>query len=75
MVEPAEVKNGAPRGSGALWNDNADNPGKWPLVKADNPVGEWNTFRIRMIGSSPDAAPASIPRGITTAATSRGGAR
>jgi hypothetical protein len=48
---PREVKNGAPKGSGALWNDNPDNPGKWPLVKADNPVGEWNTFRIKMIGS------------------------
>jgi hypothetical protein len=46
---PNEVRNGAPRGSGALWNDNADNPGKWPLVKADNPVGEWNTFLIKMI--------------------------
>jgi hypothetical protein len=45
------VRNGAPKGSGALWNDNDDNPGKWPLVKADNPVGEWNTFRIKMIGS------------------------
>jgi 3-keto-disaccharide hydrolase len=48
---PREVQNGAPKGSGALWNDKADNPGKWPLVKADNPVGEWNTFRIKMIGS------------------------
>jgi hypothetical protein len=48
---PKEVGNGAPRGSGALWNDNADNPGKWPLAKADRPVGEWNTFRIRMIGN------------------------
>ena len=48
---PREVKNGAPRGSGALWNDNPDNPGKWPLVKADNPVGSWNTFHIKMIGS------------------------
>jgi Domain of Unknown Function (DUF1080) len=48
---PREVRNGAPRGSGALWNNNADNPGKWPLVKADNPVGTWNTFRIKMIGS------------------------
>jgi hypothetical protein len=47
---PREVKNGAPRGSGALWNNGADNPGKWPLVKADRAVGEWNTFRIRMIG-------------------------
>jgi hypothetical protein len=48
---PKEVKNGAPKGSGALWNDNDDNPGKWPLVKADNPVGTWNTFHIKMIGS------------------------
>lgn len=48
---PREAKNGAAKGSGALWNDNPDNPGRWPLVKADNPVGQWNTFRIRMIGS------------------------
>ena len=47
---PREVKNGAPRGSGALWNNNADNPGKWPLVKADNPIGQWNTFRVKMVG-------------------------
>ena len=48
---PHEVKNGAAKGSGALWNNNPENPGKWPLVKADNPVGEWNAFRIRMVGS------------------------
>jgi hypothetical protein len=48
---PREVKNGAPRGSGALWNNNPDNPGKWPLVKADNPVGQWNTFKIKMVGT------------------------
>jgi hypothetical protein len=48
---PREVRNGAPKGSGALWNDKDDNPGKWPLVKADNPVGAWNTFHIKMIGS------------------------
>jgi hypothetical protein len=47
---PREVRNGAAKGSGALWNNNDDNPGKWPLVKADNPVGEWNTFRIKMVG-------------------------
>ena len=48
---PREVRNGAPRGSGSLWNDNIGNPGKFPLVKADNPVGSWNTFRIKMIGT------------------------
>jgi 3-keto-disaccharide hydrolase len=47
---PREVQNGAPKGSGALWNDNPENPGKWPLVKADNPVGQWNTFKIKMVG-------------------------
>lgn len=35
-------------GSGGLFN-NKRNPSK-PLVKADRPIGEWNTFRIRMIG-------------------------
>ena len=37
-----------PEGSGGLYN-NQKNPRK-PLVKADNPIGEWNTFRIIMIG-------------------------
>ena len=46
-----EQKNGAGKGSGALWNNNDDNPGKWPLVKADNPVGEWNTLRIKIVGT------------------------
>jgi hypothetical protein len=46
-----EAANGVEKGSGALWNNNADNPGKWPLVKADNPVGQWNTLRVRMVGS------------------------
>ena len=44
-------KHGANKGSGALWNNGKDHPGKWPLVLADKPVGQWNTFRIRMIGS------------------------
>jgi hypothetical protein len=35
-------------GSGGLWN-NQKNPNQ-PLVKADNPVGEWNTFHIIMKG-------------------------
>jgi hypothetical protein len=50
-ANPREQRNGADRGSGGLWNNNPDNPGRWPLVKADRPVGEWNTFRIRMTGS------------------------
>jgi hypothetical protein len=47
---PREVRNGAEKGSGALWNNKPENPGKFPLVKADNPVGQWNTLKIRMIG-------------------------
>ncbi len=39
---------GAEVGSGGLYN-NQKNPSK-PLVRADNPVGEWNTFRIKMTG-------------------------
>jgi len=35
-------------GSGGLYN-NKQNPSK-PTAKADRPVGEWNTFRIRMVG-------------------------
>lgn len=35
-------------GSGGLYN-NQKNPSK-PLVVADRPVGEWNTFWIRMVG-------------------------
>ncbi len=49
--DSGQFQNGNQRGSGALWNNSNDNPGKWPLVKADNPTNEWNTFRIRMIGS------------------------
>ncbi|MDD8026930.1 MAG: DUF1080 domain-containing protein [Acidobacteriota bacterium] len=37
-----------PEGSGGLYN-NQKNP-KNPLVKADRPIGEWNTFYIKMIG-------------------------
>ena len=37
-----------PEGSGGLYNNKAG-PAK-PLLPADNPVGEWNTFYIRMGG-------------------------
>ncbi len=42
---------GADKGSGGLWNNSPGAPGKEPLVRADRPFGEWNTFRIIMIGS------------------------
>lgn len=38
------------KGSGGLWNNAKGSPGKQPLVKADNPIGEWNTFHIIMVG-------------------------
>ncbi|HNQ24596.1 MAG TPA: DUF1080 domain-containing protein [Phycisphaerae bacterium] len=37
-----------PDGSGGLYN-NQRNAAK-PLAVADKPIGEWNTFRIRMVG-------------------------
>ena len=46
-----EFANGANKGSGALWNNSADAPGKFPLVLADKPAGEWNKFRIVMVGA------------------------
>ena len=41
---------GADKGSGGLWNNSAGAAGKDPLVLADKPFGEWNRFRITMIG-------------------------
>jgi hypothetical protein len=37
-------------GSGGLWNNKRDTPGQKPLVNADKPVGEWNSFHITMVG-------------------------
>jgi hypothetical protein len=37
-----------PEGSGGLYN-NKIHPSK-PLLKADNPIGAWNTFYIEMVG-------------------------
>jgi len=50
-TEKAKFNIGADKGSGALWNNSAGAPGKDPLVKADKPFGEWNHFRIIMVGS------------------------
>jgi len=43
----AKWDRGAQKGSGGLWNNKQN--GKDPLVKADKPIGEWNTFYIKMI--------------------------
>ncbi len=41
---------GADKGSGGLWNNSKDAPGKDPSVLADKPFGEWNQFRIVQVG-------------------------
>jgi hypothetical protein len=46
--DPNQLKNGCDKGSGSLWN-NQKNP-RFPNVVADNPIGEWNTFHIKMVG-------------------------
>lgn len=39
------------KGSGGLYNNSAAARGKDPLVVADRPLGQWNTFRIQMVGA------------------------
>ncbi|MEA1875294.1 MAG: family 16 glycoside hydrolase [Bacteroidota bacterium] len=46
--DTSRVESGAQVGSGGLYN-NQKNPSK-PLLVADNPINDWNTFYIRMIG-------------------------
>jgi HEAT repeat protein len=46
--DTSRVESGAQVGSGGLYN-NQKNPSK-PLKVADNPVGDWNSFRIVMTG-------------------------
>ncbi len=41
---------GRAKGSGGLWNNSKGAPGKDPSKKMDKPLGEWNQFKIRMIG-------------------------
>lgn len=42
-------KHGAEKGSGGLWNNQHHE--RFPLVKADKPIGKWNTFYIKMVGN------------------------
>jgi len=49
--DTSRVEVGAQVGSGGLYNNNKDNI-RDPLKVADNPINEWNTFRITMIGQN-----------------------
>ena len=42
--------HGCQKGSGGLWNNSGDSPGRFPLVRADRPIGEWNATRVLMRG-------------------------
>ncbi|MGM0621314.1 MAG: 3-keto-disaccharide hydrolase, partial [Bacteroidota bacterium] len=48
--DTSRVDVGAQVGSGGLYNNQEHESD--PLKVADNPVGEWNTFRIKMIGEN-----------------------
>ncbi len=39
-------------GSGGLFNNTPGAPGRDPLVLADKPFGEWNSFRILQVGAT-----------------------
>ena len=47
-ADPNQLKHGCDKGSGALWNNKKND--RFPKVKADNPIGQWNTFHIKMVG-------------------------
>lgn len=49
-TDERKFKHGADKGSGGLWNNPPDWPGKDPLVKADNPIGQWDSVRVVMTG-------------------------
>ena len=49
FTEESKFKLGADKGSGGLWNNKGEE-GKYPTKLMDKPFGEWNSFRIKMIG-------------------------
>jgi hypothetical protein len=49
-TEKSNFRRGADKGSGGLWNNSPGAAGKDPLKKMDRPFGEWNEFRILMVG-------------------------
>ncbi len=48
--EGGKWDRGADKGSGGLFNNAKGAPGQSPLVHADRPFGQWNTFRIIQVG-------------------------
>ena len=48
--EGGKWDRGAEKGSGGLFNNARTSPGRDPLVLADKPFGQWNSFRIRIVG-------------------------
>ena len=51
IFDPAKPDRKPHLGSGGLFNNTPNTPGRDPLVLADKPFGEWNSFRIRQIGA------------------------
>jgi hypothetical protein len=51
VFDPAKPTRRPHLGSGGLFNNTPDTPGRDPLVLADREFGEWNSFRIRQIGA------------------------
>ncbi len=49
-TDEAKWERGADKGSGGLWNNSAGAPGKDPSKLMDKPFGQWNQFRILMVG-------------------------
>src|SRR5262249_27898995 len=48
--EGGKWDRGADKGSGGLFNNTPGSPGRDPVVHADKPLGEWNSFRIIQVG-------------------------
>lgn len=48
--EGGKWERGADKGSGGLFNNGKGAAGQLPRVHADKPFGEWNAFRILMVG-------------------------
>ena len=51
VFDPAKPDRKPHLGSGGLFNNTPNTPGRDPLVVADKPFGEWNAFRIVQVGA------------------------